>query len=571
MILTQILPAMSETVRFRKITKKLPCRIAEFSINNTVAGYRIISIISVEQQKTVFQLDRDAVLCVRHNGYHLPEDLLTSLQANTPGLVQVLAVGTIQDNWYTIDRQLQPLPSWNSLDSTQRKHIFSKMVKAVNALHDLGYCHNDIKPEHFGIDQNGDVRLIDFDSSIRFFGKTTKHDHIEYTEAYASPEMFFSQFSTASDYYSLARSVLDWGHLQDAQLTGWLKVLTGMCSSEVDLRYNYTQINQVLNDLHAERATGPRTYKTGVIIGRHTAYSRKQTALYLTESYDAAVDYCRRNNKINGSPAASVARVIHSLDSTLPLFWYGEPLDSSASIGREMSSDYPQMNKRMTELLQSGILLEFNQFNTVDGALKNALKGAIQDPAAYYWHISRCFGGRSPTPERLNVQVGNVAQKRAEFKRLIRNVLEYGDPVVVASILHGQAPRDDQLDAMIARLRAVPLRDIKNLTNIQPDHPFHSYIETRLPEPGSIRIKNNPNISELFPVDRKYIIADNSFSTWKETHQNIKTARKRRTKSVFKALGWTSLSAAIVAALPFVIAGLLIVGAIILVLALLFG
>ncbi len=562
---------MSNGNRFRRSTQKLPCRTAEFSIGSTIGNYRILGILSVEKQKTVFRLDRQAVLCVRHTGYRLPEDLLEALRANTPGLVQVLEAGTIRQNWYTIDRELQPLPPWNTLTAPRRKTVVAGMAKAVNALHDLGYCHNDIKPEHFGLDGSGQIRLIDLDSAARYFGLQTKREGIEYTAAFAAPEQFFHQFGTASDYYSLAASVIDWGGLQSAQLTGWLAILQKMRATEAASRPNYTQLCQTLRGEPVERESGPRTYKTGVQIGGKTAYSRKQTALYLSDSYADAVEYCRVHHKLNGTPAASVARLIRSLDSTLPLYWYGTALDSSAAVGRAMSSDFPRMNSRMTELLRSGVLLEYRQFQEIDESVKTALKNAVRDPEKQYWQISRSFGGRFVPPPQQTVPRQSTAQKRTELTRLIRNALKHGDPVVVASILHGQAPTDDQLDGMILRLRAVPLRDETNLTNIREDQPFHPYIETRLPEPGQFGTRNDPAISDLFPADRMYLIPECAFREWKASHTSIKRARSERRKSVFKALGWTALSAGIAAALPFIIAGVIVVAVIILVIGLLLG
>ena len=198
---------MSEAIGIIRSTLKLPSRTQTFSVGKMFNGYRIAGVLSIYKQKTVFRLDRNAVLCVRHSGYKLPEDLLNPLMQNTRGLVRILHSGTHDGCFYTIDEALKSLPRFSSLDTDTKKRLVKEMADAVNQLHNLGYCHLDIKPEHFGLDRSGHIRMIDLDSARKYNGRLTSCATIEYSTHYAAPEVFSQRFGTASDIFSLGVTI----------------------------------------------------------------------------------------------------------------------------------------------------------------------------------------------------------------------------------------------------------------------------------------------------------------------------------------------------------------------------
>ena len=567
-----------QKIVFKRSTLKLPYRAEVFRAGKQIGGYRVQRLLSVDVQKSVFLLDHSAVLCVRHNSRRISGDLLSILRSDRRGLVHVLDAGTIGEYWYTIDRKLETLPSWERLTEAQRLEYVKQMAYAVNSLHDTGYCHLDIKPEHFGIDQHGQIRLIDLDSAKPYTNIVQEAGQIEYSPQYAAPELFENRYSTASDLYSLGKSIADWSGIDTQRVyLDWRKIVRNLVRSDPGARYNYTQVIQAAEKQAVELNTGPRSYKNAILVGRKKAYSDRQMALYLTQDYTAAINYVSGSSdmQIQGNTSAEkVARLIHKLDPALPLWWYGKEYMSTKVIANAMSARFPQKDARFIELLRTGILLEFPQILRTDNALVALLRNAASNPGGRYWEISAAFGGKTipkgTQTGRTVVSLTKVAEKRKVFNELIGRCLRYGDPVTVASTLESirSYPGSGDIDSVIARLRAIPLDEHnENLTNIGSNEALGIYIETRLPDPGHRR--DVTNINELFSGDTKYLIRKSRFEEWIRTNEAQRRMRSERNWSIAKALGWTALGIGFLAILPYILMALLIIGLFIIVISIL--
>ena len=46
-----------------------------------------------------------------------------------------------------------------------KKNLIKKLVDAINNLHQLGYCHNDLKPGNIGVSSNNEIKFIDMGSA----------------------------------------------------------------------------------------------------------------------------------------------------------------------------------------------------------------------------------------------------------------------------------------------------------------------------------------------------------------------------------------------------------------------
>ena len=83
------------------------------------------------------------------------------------------------------------------------KKIMYQVCDGLSVLHKNGIVHRDIKPENIMMDNNGNIKIIDYDIT-RIIKSQQNHDtNILGTEGYASPEQFgFSQTTHKADIYS---------------------------------------------------------------------------------------------------------------------------------------------------------------------------------------------------------------------------------------------------------------------------------------------------------------------------------------------------------------------------------
>ena len=81
--------------------------------------------------------------------------------------------------------------------------IFRKIVRVVGKIHKKGIIHCDLKPSNILIDIRGNIRIIDFGSSLR---KGQKIDFIEVSEGYSAIEVYSKkvQIDERADIYSLS-------------------------------------------------------------------------------------------------------------------------------------------------------------------------------------------------------------------------------------------------------------------------------------------------------------------------------------------------------------------------------
>lgn len=94
------------------------------------------------------------------------------------------------------------------------KNVVSELCKALSVLHSKNIIHRDIKPENVMIDNNGLVKLIDFDASRIYKSYQMKDTSFIGTAGFAAPEQYgVSQTDARSDIFAL-------GILMNVMLTG---------------------------------------------------------------------------------------------------------------------------------------------------------------------------------------------------------------------------------------------------------------------------------------------------------------------------------------------------------------
>ena len=75
------------------------------------------------------------------------------------------------------------------------KFIFRKILKGVQAIHNLGICHRDLKLENILLDNCYNPKICDFGFATEIKGKDGSGKLYEFlgTENYAAPEMFINK------------------------------------------------------------------------------------------------------------------------------------------------------------------------------------------------------------------------------------------------------------------------------------------------------------------------------------------------------------------------------------------
>ena len=127
-----------------------------------------------------------------------------------PNILSVLDFG-FDDNRYpfytmTLLKGGQDFRSYASNVSYEKKiHVLTQMLQALHYLHRRGILHRDLKPDNALIDQNGQVKIMDFGlaKKVNKDAKSTQDNSISGTIMYMAPELFHGQVaSVSSDLFS---------------------------------------------------------------------------------------------------------------------------------------------------------------------------------------------------------------------------------------------------------------------------------------------------------------------------------------------------------------------------------
>lgn len=100
----------------------------------------------------------------------------------------------------TLDNKL----SSSSISSKQASKYLFQLLKAVDAIHKLGIIHRDIKPDNILIDNNNNLKLIDYGISRIYRVQETSDTQLLGTPGYAAPEQFgYTQSDFRTDIYAV--------------------------------------------------------------------------------------------------------------------------------------------------------------------------------------------------------------------------------------------------------------------------------------------------------------------------------------------------------------------------------
>lgn len=148
-------------------------------------------------------MDQDAVARMRRE-----VKLMRDLQH--PGIVSLCDYGEHRGQHYMVLEKISGCTLREHMQTTrvsqpEALHHCQSLLEALAYAHSREVIHRDLKPENLMVDENGQLRLLDFGFSRNALRNTfeTMDDAVAGTPAYMAPEHLMCQTTPASDQYSL--------------------------------------------------------------------------------------------------------------------------------------------------------------------------------------------------------------------------------------------------------------------------------------------------------------------------------------------------------------------------------
>lgn len=199
---------MSDPAFTSRQTLTMPRESIAFAPGTVIGDYKIISLLAEGSQATLFQVCDQAsapfVLRVYFDGC-APDRTLTAklLNANDERICQVLTHGEYDGHIYDVVPLLRALPDIGCLPEQEQDHLLAEEAEAIKRFHSTGFCHLDIKREHFMSDGQH-VKLIDIGSAIKI-GSSAPETHSQFLPLSA----YTGTVNPADDLFSFGIAILE--------------------------------------------------------------------------------------------------------------------------------------------------------------------------------------------------------------------------------------------------------------------------------------------------------------------------------------------------------------------------
>ncbi len=134
----------------------------------------------------------------------------------------------------------------------ETRRILYSLCEALFALHSIGIIHRDIKPENVIIQNDGIIKLIDYNASKIFKTYKANDTHVIGTTGFAAPEQFgIAQSDERTDIFSLGimmNVMLTGTHPSVDLYKGKLAKVIDKCT-QIDPKKRYHNISCLAEDL----------------------------------------------------------------------------------------------------------------------------------------------------------------------------------------------------------------------------------------------------------------------------------------------------------------------------------
>jgi serine/threonine-protein kinase len=193
-----------------------------------IPGYRVIELIGEGGMASVFLAERRlgetvqrvALKRLRLNVYDPTErrrfehEHRVLARLEHPNIAHLLDAGIAPDGvpWFAMEYvEGQPLVAWcdsRHLGVDARLALFTDICAAVQHAHQHLVIHRDLKPSNIQVDNDGNVKLLDFGIARLLEPDTDRPDGTRtelrrLTPGYAAPEQYTGHTTTATDIYAL--------------------------------------------------------------------------------------------------------------------------------------------------------------------------------------------------------------------------------------------------------------------------------------------------------------------------------------------------------------------------------
>ncbi|MBS7526924.1 protein kinase [Fusibacter paucivorans] len=196
------------------------------------------------------------VLKIYHSIYQAKEyEFLSKL--DHPGIPKIIDIETDHDRTIIIEEFIngKTLNTYISEDEhfTEKKllDLFLKTCRVLSYIHAQipAIIHKDIKPENIMVNDNGDVKLIDFGSARQFNENKSSDTMLLGTHGYAAPEQYgFKQTDQRTDIYSLGITMNEVINQSQMTVGKPLKKIILKCI-EVDPDQRFQSVDEIIDML----------------------------------------------------------------------------------------------------------------------------------------------------------------------------------------------------------------------------------------------------------------------------------------------------------------------------------
>lgn len=208
-----------------KINTDIHQEVKKYALGDVIADkYKVIDKLSVSTsgESDIYKVkslenNKDLVVKVFRRNNSSKNDVLDKIKnINNKNVGQILEYGEIDGFTYIVmpyyknDSLEKLITNGIKLDKESLKPILKSIIDGLNAMHEAGILHKDLKPANMMISDDGShIILIDFGISSSTNGKTVVATQTGKTPFYSAPETYTNLFLKESDYYSLGITIYE--------------------------------------------------------------------------------------------------------------------------------------------------------------------------------------------------------------------------------------------------------------------------------------------------------------------------------------------------------------------------